>query len=150
MLWSLRGLMSMVLLFFHVLWVLIWSSVIGFLLKNKNKNKTHLFFELKYLLKCKQGRLHARYQRVRCLMLSWAGSIYTTYSKSHALFPTLCRKGIQIFSTLSAPRWAEFRRPAFSVPIFPHDLCSSFISVVVVATWGKKALASVYIPDYSP
>lgn len=72
MLWSLRGLMSMVLLFFHVLWVLIWSSVIGFLLKNKNKNKTHLFFELKYLLKCKQGRLHARYQsQVSDAQLSW-------------------------------------------------------------------------------
>lgn len=28
-----------------------WLSV------NKNKNKTHLFFELKYLLKCKQARL---------------------------------------------------------------------------------------------
>lgn len=72
MLWSLRGMMSMVLLFFHVLWMLIWSSVIGLLLKNKNQNKTHLFVELKYLLKCKQGRLHVRYQsQVSDAQLIW-------------------------------------------------------------------------------
>lgn len=72
MLWSLRGMMSMVLLFSHVLWMLIWSSVIGLLLKNKNQNKTHLFVELKYLLKCKQGRLHVRYRsQVSDAQLIW-------------------------------------------------------------------------------
>lgn len=71
MLWSLRGMMFMVLLFFHVLWMLVWS-VVGLLLKNKNKNKTHLFVELKYLLKCKQGRLHVRYQsQVSDAQLIW-------------------------------------------------------------------------------
>lgn len=58
-------------------------------------------------------------------------SVCTTYSECHALPPVLCRKEKQTPSVLSA---------SFPVPIFPHDVCPSFISVVVMKHPVQKLL----------